>query len=71
MYVIKRGTNPENERKKKMEKQIDEKVMKYIPVKLRDRVVSCDRYDRSPLATAIMLFSTTTKLLFSLIALLA
>lgn len=31
-----------------MEKMIDEKVMKYIPVKLRDKVVSCDRYDRYP-----------------------
>lgn len=31
-----------------MDKQIDEKVLKYIPRKLHEKVVSCDRFDRYP-----------------------
>lgn len=31
-----------------MEKMIDEKVLNYIPEKLKNRVVACDRFDRFP-----------------------
>lgn len=31
-----------------MENTIDKKVLKYIPEKLQNRVVSCDRFDRYP-----------------------
>lgn len=31
-----------------MENQIDVKVLKYIPRKLQNKVVSCDRFERYP-----------------------
>lgn len=31
-----------------MENMIDKKVMSYIPAKLQDKVVSCDRFERYP-----------------------